>query len=49
MSFLGFNGRVPLTLLVGLAYILGAAAGGSLLALLRRSCEGARRSVVGLS
>jgi hypothetical protein len=47
MSFLGFNARVPLALLVAVAYLLGAATGGSLFALLRRSYEGARRGIVG--
>jgi lipopolysaccharide assembly protein A len=42
MSFLGFNARVPLALLVAVAYLLGAATGGSLYALLRRSYEGSR-------
>ena len=46
MSFLGFNARVPLAVLVGVVYILGAATGGSLFALLRRSYEGSRRRVV---
>jgi len=49
MSFLGFKARVPLALLVGLAYILGAATGGSLFVLLRRSYEGSKRSAVGSS
>ena len=40
MSFLGLNARVPLALLVAVAYLLGAATGGSLLALLRQSYEG---------
>ncbi len=40
MSFLGINARVPLALLVAVAYLLGAATG-------RRSYEGSRRSVVG--
>ena len=31
MSFLGINARVPLALLVAVAYLLGAATGGSLL------------------
>ena len=46
MSFLGFNARVPLALLVAVAYLLGAATGGSLFALLRRSVRGSglRRS-----
>ena len=47
MSFLGFNARVPLAVLVGVVYILGTATGGSLFALLRRSYEGSRRSIVG--
>ena len=46
MSFLGFNARVPLALLVAVTYLLGAATGGSLYALLRRSYEGSRRSVI---
>ena len=47
MSFLGSNTRVPLALVVGVTYLLGAATGGSLFALLRRSYEGSRRSMVG--
>ena len=47
MSFLGINARVPLALLVAVAYLLGAATGGSLFALLRRSFEGSRRSAMG--
>ena len=43
-AFLGINARVPLALLVAVAYLLGAATGGSLFALLRRSYEGSRRS-----
>ena len=46
MSFLGFNARVPLAMLVAVAYLLGAATGGSLYAMLRRSYEGSRRSVI---
>jgi putative membrane protein len=49
MTFLGINARVPLALLVAVAYLLGAATGGSLFALLRRSYEGSRRSVIGSS
>ena len=49
MSFLGFNARVPLALLVAVAYLLGAATGGSLFALLRRSYEGSRGSIVASS
>jgi uncharacterized integral membrane protein len=37
MSFLGFNARTPLALLIGLAYLAGMATGGSLWSLLRRS------------
>jgi len=39
MSFLGFNARAPLALLVG---IVGMATGGSLWALLRRSFHGSQ-------
>ena len=46
MTFLGINARVPLALLVAVAYLLGAATGGSLFALLRRSYEGSK-SVMG--
>jgi uncharacterized integral membrane protein len=46
MSFLGWNLRVPLALLVVVVYLLGAATGGSLFALLRRSYEGSRRSMM---
>jgi lipopolysaccharide assembly protein A len=49
ISFLGFNARVPLALLVVVVYLLGAATGGSLFVLLRRSYEGSRRSIVGSS
>jgi putative membrane protein len=45
MSFLSFNARAPLALMVAVVYLLGAATGGSLLALLRRSYEGSRLSV----
>jgi uncharacterized integral membrane protein len=44
MTFLGLNARVPLALLVAVAYLLGAATRGSLFALLRRSYEGSRGS-----
>jgi putative membrane protein len=43
MSFLGFNVRAPLALLTVVVYLLGAATGGSLLALLRRSYQGSKR------
>jgi uncharacterized integral membrane protein len=49
ISFLGSNVRVPLALLVAVVYLLGAATGGSLFALLRRSYEGSRRSIMGVS
>lgn len=46
VSFLGFNARVPLALLVAVVYLLGAATGGSLFALLRQSYARSRRSVM---
>ena len=49
MSFLGINARVPLALLVAVVYALGAATGGSLFALLRRSYEESRRGLRGSS
>ena len=49
MSFLSFNVRAPLALLTLVVYVLGAATGGSLLALLRRSYQGSRPRVVGAS
>jgi putative membrane protein len=45
MSLLGFNARVPLALAVAIAYLLGAATGGSLFALLRRSYQGSRQTM----
>lgn len=42
MSFLGFNARTPLAVLIALAYILGMATGGSLWALLKRSFQGSK-------
>jgi putative membrane protein len=47
ISFLGSNARIPLALLVAVVYLLGAATGGSLFALLRRSYERSRRNVTG--
>ena len=47
MSLLGFDARVPLALVVAIAYLLGAATGGSLFALLRRSYEGSRQTIAG--
>jgi uncharacterized integral membrane protein len=46
ISFLGSNLRVPLALLVAVVYLLGAATGGSLFALLRRSYQRSRRSMM---
>ena len=43
VSFLRANAQTPLAFLIAVVYLLGAATGGSLLALLRRSVEGARR------
>ena len=43
MSFLGLALSAPLALIVLVAYVLGAATGGSLYALLRRSIQGSRR------
>ena len=47
MSFLGFSARVPLALLAAGIYLLGTVTGGSLLALLRQSIEGAKRRTAG--
>ena len=47
MSFLGFSARVPLAVLAAGVYLLGAATGGSLLALLRHTIEGAKKRVPG--
>ena len=44
VSFLGLSASAPLAFLVGIIYVLGMATGGSLLALLRRSLHGARRT-----
>jgi len=49
MSFLGFNVRAPLALLTIIVYLIGAATGGSVLALLRRSFEGSKRSTRSIS
>ncbi|MFL6796595.1 MAG: hypothetical protein ACJ8F3_04205 [Xanthobacteraceae bacterium] len=43
LSFLGMTMRTPLALLIVVIYLLGTATGGSLIALVRRSIEGARR------
>jgi lipopolysaccharide assembly protein A len=42
MAFLGFSVRAPLAILTVVIYLLGAATGGSLLALLRRSYKGSQ-------
>lgn len=46
VSFLGFRIRAPLAVLTIVVYLLGAATGGSLLALLRRSYAGSKRAIV---
>jgi len=43
VSFLGFSVSARMAVLVFVVYILGAATGGSLFALLRRSYHGSRR------
>jgi uncharacterized integral membrane protein len=43
MSFLRISAQMPLSFLVAIIYLLGAATGSSLFALLRRALEGARR------
>jgi uncharacterized integral membrane protein len=45
VSFLGIEARTPLAVLTIVVYILGALTGGSLLALLRRSYQGAQWSM----
>jgi uncharacterized integral membrane protein len=47
MSFLGFKVRAPLAVLAIVVYVLGAATGSSLVALLRRSYKASRRGVIG--
>ena len=42
VAFLGFSARAPLAVLIAIFYLLGAATGGSLIALLRRSYERSR-------
>ncbi len=46
MSFLGFTVRAPLAVLTAVIYIFGAATGGSLFALLRRSIQAAKANRV---
>jgi uncharacterized integral membrane protein len=43
VSFLSFSVHTRLAFLIVIIYVLGAVTGGSLLALLRQSYEGARR------
>ena len=43
VSFLRLSIQTPLAALIAVIYLLGAVTGGSLLALLRRSIEGARK------
>ena len=43
VSFLGLSFRAPFAILIAIAYVVGAATGGSLFALLRRSYQGSRR------
>jgi len=45
VTFLGFRVRAPLAALTIVVYLFGAATGGSLLALLRRSYAGSKRAV----
>jgi putative membrane protein len=42
MSFLGLSARAPLAILALIVYVLGAATGGSLFALLRKSVRSSR-------
>jgi putative membrane protein len=44
MSFLGFSIRAPLAVLAAIVYVFGAATGGSLYALLRKSVQASRVS-----
>ena len=44
VSFLGAAVSAPLALVVFVVYVLGAATGGSLYALLRKSVHGSRRA-----
>ena len=46
MSFLSFKVRAPLAVATIVVYVLGAATGGSMLALLRRSYNESRWSVM---
>jgi len=46
VSFLGFSVSTRLVILVLMFYVLGALTGGSLLAMLRQSYEGAKRKPI---
>ena len=46
MSFLSFKVRAPLAVVTTVVYVLGAATGGSLQALLRRSYERSRQGTM---
>lgn len=48
LSFLGLDLRARIAVVVFVIYVLGAATGGSLFALLRRSFEGSRRHATDL-
>jgi putative membrane protein len=43
VSFLRIRAQIPLAFLIALMYLLGAVSGGSVLALVRWSIEGAKR------
>ena len=43
VSFIRMNAQTPLALLIAIIYLLGAATGGSLLAVLRRSIQKVRQ------
>jgi lipopolysaccharide assembly protein A len=45
MAFLGFSIRAPLAMLAVVVYVLGAATGGTLYALLRKSMQASRASM----
>jgi uncharacterized integral membrane protein len=49
VSFLRFSAQMPLAVLVAIIYLLGAATGSSLFALLRRVLAGARRRTFAVS
>jgi uncharacterized integral membrane protein len=42
MAFLGFSVHAPLAIMAAIVYLLGAATGGSLFALLRKSVRASR-------